>query len=57
MDWSVLIGNYDGPISIGWSKDGDELIIKIQVSPGAKIDVPESIRIVVRDDFDLPTAA
>lgn len=56
-DWSVLIGDYAGPLKVGWSKDGDELIIKIQVPPGATIDVPESIRIVVTADFVMPTAA
>jgi hypothetical protein len=57
MDWSVLIGDYAGPLSIGWSNVGDELIIKIQVLPGEQIDVPASIRVVVKDDFEIPEAA
>lgn len=57
MDWSVLIGDYAGPLKVGWSKDGDEVIIKIQVPPGAAIEVPESIRVVVTADFVVPTAA
>lgn len=57
MDWSFLIGDYSGPLSIGWAKDGDEIIIKIRVPPGAQIDAPESIRIVVSDDSEIPVAA
>jgi hypothetical protein len=58
MDWSVLIGDYAGPLSIGWSKDDNgELIIKIRVPLGASIDVPDSIRVVATDDLDPPVAA
>jgi hypothetical protein len=57
--WSVLFGdygNYSGPLSIGWGQEDGELIIRIHIPPGTNIDVPDSIRVVVTEDFEIPQA-
>lgn len=56
MDWSALIGNYDGPLSVGWSLQDGKLVIRIHVLPGATIEVPDSIPVIVHDDFEVPQA-
>ena len=55
MDWSPLIKDYDGPLSVGWALDNGELVIRVRLPLGTKINLPASVRVIVSDDFETPT--